>query len=129
MAEPSKQAKYPKQADTHTLNDKIWFQEDPDSTEWYAESNDMQLLRINNMQLLRQIHIHKVWSRCNQGEFALWFLFVTKNQPLQMGNKVWAPWENVMISACSFRGFRALPSGELLKELVCSAASRQPTVA
>lgn len=47
MAEPSKQAKYPKQADTHTLSDKIWFQKDPDSTEWYAESNDMQLLRTN----------------------------------------------------------------------------------
>lgn len=26
MAEPSKQPKYPKQADTRTLNDKIWFQ-------------------------------------------------------------------------------------------------------
>lgn len=47
MAEPSKQAKYPKQADTRTLNDKIWFQKDPDSTEWYAESSDMQLLRTN----------------------------------------------------------------------------------
>ena len=34
-----------------------------------------------------------------------------------------------MIYACSFGGFRALPSGELLKELVCSTASQQPTVA
>ena len=47
MAEPSKQAKYPKQADTRTLNDKIGFQKDPDRTEWYAESNDMQLLSTN----------------------------------------------------------------------------------
>lgn len=124
MAEPSKQPKYPKQADTRTLNDKIWFQKDPDSTEWYAESNDMQLLRTNGKSTLTKSGPH-----LDQGEFALWFLLVTKNQPLQMGDKVWAPWKNVMICACSFRGFRALPSGEPLKELVCSVASRQPTVA
>ena len=121
MAEPSKQTKYPKQADTHTLNDKIWFQEDPDSTEWYAESNDMQLLRTNGKSTSTR-------SGPDVTRETLHFGFCLL-QPLQMGNKVWAPWENVMISACSFRGFRALPSGELLKELVCSAASRQPTVA
>lgn len=80
MAEPSKQAKYPKQADTRTLNDKIWFQKDPDSMEWYAESNDMQLLQTNGKSTLTKSGPH-----LDQGEFALWFLFVTKNQPLQMG--------------------------------------------
>lgn len=31
---PIRFADYPKQAHTHTLNYKIWFQKDPDSTEW-----------------------------------------------------------------------------------------------
>ena len=31
---PIKFADYPKQADARMLNDKMWFQKDPDSTEW-----------------------------------------------------------------------------------------------
>lgn len=31
---PIKFAHYPKQAETHTLSDKIWLQKDPDGTEW-----------------------------------------------------------------------------------------------
>lgn len=58
----------------------------------------MQLLRTNGKSTLT-----KSGPDLDQG-VALWFLLVTKNQPLQMGDKVWAPWKNVMICACSFRG-------------------------